>query len=319
MKLFLLILVFIGILGRVTKGHSIPKNGTIANVTLTKNPASTQTLTENADNDQKFDTIINLILGFGIFFVVVIGLVILGCLIGCCVEVCKKDFFKKFYCCCRKNKKKDEPTLEEKTRIAYHEAGHAIVAFFHKDGHEIKEVSIKPSKFLLGHVKYQPLKKYQARTKSKILAEISHQLGGRAVDELRNGPDQICDGSRRDIRNATSTARDMVNNLGMSEKFGVQQLYNDQDEETKKMFNEEVNSIMKDAYERAKAIINEHEEQLNVLAQAILDYETLNGQEVKDILEGKPIQRKKKVQAAIHKEDEEPLAAENNANVNSVA
>ena len=131
----------------------------------------------------------------------------------------------------------------------------------------------------------QPRRIWQPKTKVQILAEISVLLGGRAVDELRNGTDQICAGSRNDISNATKMARDMVNNLGMSEKIGLQQIYTDKSEKTKEIFEEEVATILKDAYEKAKEIIMEHMDQLDDLAYAILEYETLNGSEVKKILE----------------------------------
>ena len=77
----------------------------------------------------------------------------------------------------------------------------------------------------------------------------------------------------------------MVNNLGMSEKIGLQQIYTDKSEKTKEIFEEEVATILKDAYEKAKEIIMEHMDQLDDLAYAILEYETLDGNEVKKILE----------------------------------
>ena len=185
------------------------------------------------------------------------------------------DFFEK----------KEEPTLEEKTRIAYHEAGHAIVAFFHKDGLKIEEISIKRSKGLLGYVTYQPQRIWQLKTKSQILAEIAAKFGGRIIEELRYGFDQIDEGARSDIFNATALAREMVSNFGMSEKIGLQKLYSDMSEKTKEIFEEEVNAILKDAYEKAKEIMMEHMDQLDDLAYAILEYETLDGNEVKKILE----------------------------------
>ena len=310
MKLFQIILVFIEILVNVTKGHTIPKNEI-----TTENPKETQFSTKNVEINGGFDTIINLVLAFGLFFTVVIGLAFLGYLCSCCTKhLCKDSGL------CRK--KDEKPTLEEKTRVAYHEAGHAIVAFFHKDGDEIEEIVMKKGQLLgqnfLGYVKPKPRRLWQPKTKSQILAEISVNFGGRVAEELKYGVDQITEGARTDIARATTLARDMVKNLGMSEKIGVQQLYNDKDDETNKIFNQEVSAILKEAYERAKEIINEHDEQWHVLAQAILEYETLKGSEVKDILEGRPIQRKKKVQVAVRKDEEEPLA-ENDANANSVA
>ena len=105
------------------------------------------------------------------------------------------------------------------------------------------------------------------------------------IEELRYGFDQIDEGARSDITNATALAREMVSNFGMSEKIGLQKLYSDMSEKTKEIFQEEVFAILKDAYEKAKEIIMEHMDQLDDLAYAILENETLDGNEVKNILE----------------------------------
>ena len=306
MKLFLLILLFIvGI-----KGHSIPTSGPNINVTTTEGPIIAQILAKTDKIDQELATNKDLILGFCIFFTVVIGLSILSCLIEMAINFKNiKNYFKKICCCIKKTKEKR--TLEEKTITAYHEAGHAIVAFYHKDGPKIKEVTIKQKGHTLGTMTPQPRRFWEPRTKNQIMAEISMYLGGRIVDEIQNG--QLDEGAGRDISNATSLARYMVESLGMSDKIGLRRLYTDKSEEAKKTFDEEVDAILKDAYETAKAIIIEHREKLKDLAHAIVEYETLKGEEVKDMLEGKPILRKNKVQLGVGKDDEEPLA-ENDAN-----
>ena len=187
-----------------------------------------------------------------------------------------------------------------------------LLHFYHKDGPKIKEVTIKHKGRILGTMTPQPRRFWAPRTQSEMLAEISMYFGGRIVDELQYG--QLDEGAGADISYATSLARYMVESLGMSDKIGLRRLYNDKSEEAKKIFDEEVDAILKEAYETAKAIINEHWEKLNVLAHAIVEYETLRGHEVKEILEGKRLLRKKKVElATIRKDDEEPLA-ENDAN-----
>ena len=108
-----------------------------------------------------------------------------------------------------------------------------------------------------------------------------------------------------DLNHATTIARDMVYRFGMSEKLGVQQVRSVKSSHD--IFDQEVDAILKAAHERAKAIINDHMEQLHDLANAIIEYEVLKGSEVKDILEGRPIQRRKKVRVVVHKDDEEPL------------
>ena len=273
MKLFGLILVFFGLLCKnITKGHTIPNNETIANATMTENEILSQLLTEITKMNRKMDTIFTLI--FCIWII-------------CFLHYLKvSSYFDKFVPPFDFFEKKEEPTIEEKTRTAFHEAGHAIVAFFHKDGRrEIKEISIRPENGLLGYVTYQPQRIWQLKTKVQILAEIAAKFGGRIIEELRYGVDQIDEGARLDISNATALAREMVSNFGMSEKIGLQKLYSDMSEKTKEIFEEEVNAILKDAYEKAKEIMMEHMDQLDDLAYAILEYETLNGNQVKNILE----------------------------------
>ena len=306
MKLFLLILVFVGI-----KGHSIPTNGTNGNITTTESPITSQILAKIDKIQEELATNKDLILGFCIFFTVVICLVFLGCLIDFVINFKKiMNYFKKL--CCSKKKIKEKRTIEEMTKVAYHEAGHAIVAFYHKDGPGIKEITIKHTAHTLGRMIPEQRRYWAYKTQNQILAEISTFYGGRIVDELQYG--QLCQGARSDISRATTLARDMVQNLGMSDKIGLRKLYDDKSEEAKKIFDEEVDAILKEAYETAKAIINEHWEELKVLAHAIVEYETLRGHEVKEILEGKRLLRKKKVDlATIRKDDEEPLA-ENDAN-----
>ena len=293
MKLFLLILLFIvGI-----KGHSIPTSGPNINVTTTEGPIIAQILAKTDKIDQELATNKDLILGFCIFFTVVIGLVILSCLIEMVINFKNiKNYFKKICCCIKKTK--EERTLEEKTKTAHHEAGHAIVAFYHEDGPKIKEVTIKHKGHTLGTMTPQPRRFWAPRTQSQMLAEISMYFGGRIVDELQYG--QLDEGAGADISYATSLARHMVESLGMSDKIGLRQLYNDKSEEAKKIFDEEVDAILKEAYETAKAIINEHWEKLKILAHAIVEYETLRGHEVKEILEGKRLLRKKKVELAAY-------------------
>ena len=294
----------------------VPTNEIIANQTTIEGPMTNQSLTKNDKIEDELAAIKNILLGFGIFVAVIIILSFLAITMNNMAKIINstKTFFRTF--CCKKKSskeiptkrpKKDKPTLQEITKVAYHEAGHAIVAFYHKDSFEIEEISIKPDQDSLGRVKHPPLRIWSPPTKSQLLAQIAEDFGGRIVDELQYGPNEIDIGAMDDLNHATTIARDMVYRFGMSEKLGVQQVRSVKSSHD--VFDKEVDSILKAAHERAKEIINDHMEQLHDLANAIIEYEVLKGSEVKDILEGRPIQRRKKVRVVVYKDDEEPLVA----------
>ena len=290
--------------------NTIPKNELIANENTTEGPMTPQSLTKNDNIKDELAAIKNILLGFAIFVAVIIILSFLAMTVKSGTRIIKstKDFFRKFCCKKKSNKqiptnttKKDIPTLKEITKTAYHEAGHAIVASYHEGSSEIEEISIKPNKDSLGRVKHPPLRIWCPPTKSQLLAQIAEDFGGRIVDVLQYGPNEIDIGARDDLSHATTIARDMVYSFGMSEKLGVQQVRSVKS--SNDIFDKEVDAILKAAHERAKAIIIDHMEQLHDLANALIEYEVLKGSEIKDILEGRTIQRKRKVRVAIRKDE----------------
>lgn len=113
------------------------------------------------------------------------------------------------------------PDDEANQITAYHEGGHAIVAYFTKDSHPLHKVTIIPRGPSLGHTAYIPEKERYHVTKAHLLAMMDTMMGGRAAEELVFGPDKITSGASSDLRQATSIATHMVKDWGMSEKIGL--------------------------------------------------------------------------------------------------
>ncbi|KAJ4443854.1 ATP-dependent zinc metalloprotease yme1l [Periplaneta americana] len=113
------------------------------------------------------------------------------------------------------------PDEEANVITAYHEGGHAIVAYYTKDSHPLHKVTIIPRGHSLGHTAYIPEKERYHVTKSQLLAMMDTMMGGRAAEELVFGPDKITSGASSDLKQATSIATHMVKDWGMSEKVGL--------------------------------------------------------------------------------------------------
>ncbi|XP_011136885.1 ATP-dependent zinc metalloprotease YME1 homolog [Harpegnathos saltator] len=179
---------------------------------------------------------------------------------------------------------------EEVNRItAYHEAGHALVAFFTKDATPLHKVTIVPRGPSLGHTSYMHEKDVYHVTKSQLLANMDAMMGGRAAEEIIFGPEKVTTGASSDLAEATKIAETMVKNYGMSEKVGFRSIL-----ENKKLFSNEntyapstnetidneVKQLLQESYERAKAILKAHAKEHKQLAEALLQYETLNADDV---------------------------------------
>ncbi len=197
-------------------------------------------------------------------------------------------------------------TEEEKKLTAYHEAGHAIVAVHEPESDPIHKATIIPRGRALGLVMRLPEGDRISMSRAKLKADLSVAMGGRIAEEIIFGEEAVTTGASSDIQMATSTARRMVTEWGMSDKLGPlrygadeQELFLGQgmgaaksmSEETANMVDSETKLIVENAYTRAKDILTEHLDQLHTLAKALLEYELLSGDEIKDILAGKKIVR----------------------------
>lgn len=197
-------------------------------------------------------------------------------------------------------------TEDEKRMTAYHEAGHAIVALHEPASDPIHKATIIPRGRALGLVMRLPERDNYSYHRDKMYANLSVSMGGRVAEELIFGYDKVSSGASSDISYATNLARDMVTRWGMSDALGPLQ-YAEADEEVflgysvnrqKNMSNEtaqaidkEIRRIVEQGYTRAKDLLEEHREQLETLAKALLEYETLSGDEIKTLMAGGAIDR----------------------------
>jgi len=193
---------------------------------------------------------------------------------------------------------------EEKELTAYHEAGHAIVAINSAHSDPIHKATIIPRGRALGMVMRLPEKDQFSVTRAKLLDDLAVSMGGRVAEELIFGYDKVTTGASSDIDHATKMARNMVVNWGLSDKVGaINYSKNDEtsyyrsgsgnefSDETAKIIDEEVKKIIDKALSTAKKILTKKKADLEKLAQALIEFETLSGTEIQDILSGKTISR----------------------------
>jgi len=191
---------------------------------------------------------------------------------------------------------------DEKKLTAYHEAGHAIMAFYCKYSDPIHKVTIIQRGQALGYVSMLPEDDKVSKTRGEILDNIAIAMGGRVTEEMMFGHDKVTTGAAQDIKFATYYAKHMVVSWGLSEKIGpvyhADKLKNEDgympeaaSEETLKIIDSEVKMIIKEAEQRAKKFLEKNKSSLEKLAKALLEFETLTGEEVKDLLSGKKIRK----------------------------
>ncbi|XP_052893256.1 ATP-dependent zinc metalloprotease YME1L isoform X2 [Anopheles moucheti] len=187
---------------------------------------------------------------------------------------------------------------EEANKItAYHEGGHAIVAYYTKESHPLHKVTIMPRGPSLGHTAYIPEKERYHVTKQQLLAMMDTMMGGRAAEELIFGADKITSGASSDLKQATSIAAHMVKEWGMSERVGLRTIEGPkgfgQNEvlsaSTIESVDNEIKKLLNDSYERAKAILKQHAKEHKALAEALLKYETLDAEDIKAIMGGEKL------------------------------
>jgi cell division protease FtsH len=196
-------------------------------------------------------------------------------------------------------------TDDEKKMTAYHEAGHAIVSINEAASDPIHKATIIPRGRALGMVMRLPERDSYSYHRDKMHANLSVSMGGRVAEELIFGYDKVSSGASSDIQYATGLARNMVTKWGMSDKLGPLQ-YEEQQEgylgmggshrlfasdETNKLIDSEIRGLVDDAHARATDILKTNEEKLHLLANAMLEFETLTGDEIKELLDNGRLDR----------------------------
>jgi len=192
---------------------------------------------------------------------------------------------------------------EEKKLTAFHEAGHAIIAITVEGSDPIHKATIIPRGRALGMVMRLPERDQLSLTRQKMKSDLAVAFGGRLAEELVFGHDKVTTGAQSDIEQATRMARAMVTRFGMSDALGPIAYAENQEEvflghsvsrtqniseATAQKIDSEIKLIIDEAYTRAKTILTERSNDLNLLARGLLEYETLTGDEIIALLKGIP-------------------------------
>jgi len=196
---------------------------------------------------------------------------------------------------------------EDVENTAFHEAGHALIAYFNPAAHKIYKATILQRGSALGHVSFQ-YRDDQNMTKEQIMAQVDVAMGGRVAEELLYGEEKVSTGASSDIQMATSSAYQLVCHLGMSKKLGLMTYDLDTiSEETKHLVDQEVKKFLEESYSRAKDVLNKHSSQHKLLAEALLKYETLSMDEIKLTLESMDIEAVKRKRKSLKSSLKQPI------------
>lgn len=192
---------------------------------------------------------------------------------------------------------------KEKLNTAYHEAGHAIVGRLMPEHDPVYKVSIIPRGRALGVTMFLPEEDRYSLSRRHIISQITSLFGGRVAEEMTLGKDGITTGASNDIQRATEMARNMVTKWGLSDVMGPL-MYDEGGEEvflgrsagqpSKAMSDEtalsidrEVRSIIDECYEKARSILDEHRSKMDLMAEALMQYETVDAEQIDAIMEGR--------------------------------
>ncbi|EDL48360.1 ATP-dependent zinc metalloprotease FtsH [Erythrobacter sp. SD-21] len=196
-------------------------------------------------------------------------------------------------------------TEDEKKMTAYHEAGHALVSLNEPASDPIHKATIIPRGRALGMVMRLPERDNYSYHRDKMHANLAVAMGGRVAEEIIFGHEKVSSGASGDIQYATDLARNMVTKWGMSDKLGPLQYEQSQEgylgmgqtartmsgAETNKLIDEEIKRLVEDGLKRATDVLTEQEDKLHLLAQAMLEYETLTGDEIDQLMKDGKIDR----------------------------
>ena len=190
-------------------------------------------------------------------------------------------------------------TAKEKELTAYHEAGHALVGIYTPGNDPLHKVTIIPRGRALGVTMNLPERDRYSETKTEMKAKLAMMFGGRVAEELIFGKSNITSGASNDILQATQKARSMVVEWGMSEKLGpLRYSENEEDvflgrsvtqrksmsDETAKLIDQEIRGFIDEAEGHARKILKKYIKHLHSLAKALLEFETLSGDEVNELI-----------------------------------
>ncbi|QTP60793.1 ATP-dependent zinc metalloprotease FtsH [Billgrantia antri] len=194
-------------------------------------------------------------------------------------------------------------TDKEKLNTAYHESGHAIIGLVMPEHDPVYKVTIIPRGRALGVTMFLPEQDRYSLSRQQIISQICSLFGGRIAEEMTLGPNGVTTGASNDIKRATELAHNMVAKWGLSEEMGP--IMYDEDEshqflggpgqggsklksgETTTRLDKEVRKIIDECYAKAKQILEENRDKLDAMAEALMQYETIDADQLRDIMEGR--------------------------------
>jgi cell division protease FtsH len=192
---------------------------------------------------------------------------------------------------------------KEKLNTAYHEAGHAIVGRLMPEHDPVYKVSIIPRGRALGVTMFLPEEDRYSHTRRHIVSQITSLFGGRVAEEMTLGKEGITTGASNDIQRATEIARNMVTKWGLSDAMGplmydeggeevflgrsAAQPSKAMSDETALAIDKEVRSIIDECYEKARNLLEEHRSKMDMMAEALMQYETIDAEQIDAIMEGR--------------------------------
>ncbi|XP_040565111.1 ATP-dependent zinc metalloprotease YME1L [Lepeophtheirus salmonis] len=184
---------------------------------------------------------------------------------------------------------------EDMKITAYHEAGHTLVAYYTEQAMALHKVTIVAKGMSGGHTAMLPKNDHTHETKAELIAKCDVSMGGRVAEEFIFGKDKVTGGASSDLAAASSISEYMVTKLGMSEKVGLRVFPEPGRFDTPskispvltETIDNEVERILNESYKRAMNIIKTHAKELHALADALLKYETLDAEQIKNVIEGK--------------------------------
>ena len=200
---------------------------------------------------------------------------------------------------------------QEKKLTAYHEAGHAVVAIHESHSDPIHKATIMPRGRALGMVMRLPEEDQLSITRAKLHADLAVAMGGRVAEELIFGSDMVTTGASGDIKQATHMARKMVTEWGLSDKVGMMDYgqgdsnylgqsmggMNHVSDEMANIIDGEVKRLVEEGYAKATKLLKKHNNELELLAQGLLEYETLSGDEIKELIKTGKVDRSAEMNA----------------------
>ncbi|RZO66940.1 MAG: ATP-dependent metallopeptidase FtsH/Yme1/Tma family protein [Parvularculaceae bacterium] len=197
-------------------------------------------------------------------------------------------------------------TEEEKQLTAYHEAGHALVGICMPGSDPVHKATIIPRGRALGMVQYLPEGDRYSFSLEQMRAKLASVMGGRVAEELKFGEEKVTSGASSDIEYATRLARAMVTQYGLSEKLGPIAYAEEEGEvflgqsiarsksistDTAKLIEDEIKRFVTEGYEKAREILTDRRDDWEKISQALLEFETLTGEEIEKLLKGEEIVR----------------------------